>query len=241
MRGKSPGPTAASGGGAASASSSASGSGRPNALAFSGCMRSNGVSGFPDPQPGGRFAFPVNASPRSSRRKQSARSFCPTAASRRRSPNRRWCNCKGSRPACASTASPTSRTPRGLLKATGSRSSRGVGWPIRTIWIGGMTRREFTSAAPQPFRSLDRHRSTMSLLSRADRSSSGPEDGVSVQAASDGQRRTAPNASGRTAGTATCSRQERSGRHRSVATDRALHPQRMMTVAARTRTIARAC
>jgi len=57
------GATAASGGGAASASSSESGSGPPNALAFSECMRSNGVSSFPDPKPGGGFVFPVNSSP----------------------------------------------------------------------------------------------------------------------------------------------------------------------------------
>jgi hypothetical protein len=55
--------TAASGGGAAGASSSEPGSGPPNALAFSKCMRSNGVSSFPDPKPGGGYAFPVNSSP----------------------------------------------------------------------------------------------------------------------------------------------------------------------------------
>jgi hypothetical protein len=57
------GATAASGGGAASASSSESGSGPPNALVFSECMRSNGVSSFPDPKPGGGYALPVNSSP----------------------------------------------------------------------------------------------------------------------------------------------------------------------------------
>lgn len=36
-----------------------SGAGAPSALAFSECMRSNGVPNFPDPKPGGGFEFPV--------------------------------------------------------------------------------------------------------------------------------------------------------------------------------------
>lgn len=35
--------------------------GLPGALAFSKCMRANGVSNFPDPQPGGGFAFQAGA------------------------------------------------------------------------------------------------------------------------------------------------------------------------------------
>ena len=32
-------------------------------VAFADCMRSHGVSSFPDPTPGGGYAFPVNSSP----------------------------------------------------------------------------------------------------------------------------------------------------------------------------------
>jgi hypothetical protein len=39
--------------------SALSGAGAPSALAFSECMRSNGVPNFPDPKPGGGFEFPV--------------------------------------------------------------------------------------------------------------------------------------------------------------------------------------
>jgi hypothetical protein len=61
--GSSPNPTTASGGStgskssAASASSSGPSAGAPGALAFARCMRANGVPNFPDPTPGGGFAF----------------------------------------------------------------------------------------------------------------------------------------------------------------------------------------
>jgi hypothetical protein len=59
-------PTTATGAGATSAAAGAS-AGTPNALAFSMCMRANGVTSFPDPQPGGGFLFhasaPVTRSP----------------------------------------------------------------------------------------------------------------------------------------------------------------------------------
>lgn len=61
--GSSPNPTTASGGSTASKSSAASASSSgpsasaPGALAFARCMRANGVPNFPDPTPGGGFAF----------------------------------------------------------------------------------------------------------------------------------------------------------------------------------------
>ena len=61
--GKLPNPTTASGGSTASKSSAASASssgpsdGAPGGLAFARCMRANGVPNFPDPSPGGGFAF----------------------------------------------------------------------------------------------------------------------------------------------------------------------------------------
>jgi hypothetical protein len=42
-------------------SGAVSGAGTPNALAFANCMRANGVPNFPDPEPGGGFAFPIPA------------------------------------------------------------------------------------------------------------------------------------------------------------------------------------
>ena len=61
--GSSPNPATASGGSTASKSSAASASssgpsdGAQGALEFARCMRANGVPNFPDPSPGGGFAF----------------------------------------------------------------------------------------------------------------------------------------------------------------------------------------
>ena len=66
--GSSPSPTAATAGGtgnpassAGSAASTAPSAGAPGALAFSECMRANGVPNFPDPNPGGGFDFHASA------------------------------------------------------------------------------------------------------------------------------------------------------------------------------------
>lgn len=37
----------------------------PQAVAYAGCMRAHGVSGFPDPSPGGGFAIPSTIDPQS--------------------------------------------------------------------------------------------------------------------------------------------------------------------------------
>ncbi|MHB1568062.1 MAG: hypothetical protein ACYCXW_13995 [Solirubrobacteraceae bacterium] len=50
--------------------------GRPGALAFAKCMRANGVSEFPDPGPGGGFAFHMSASLISSPAFKAARARC---------------------------------------------------------------------------------------------------------------------------------------------------------------------
>lgn len=47
-----------------------------SALAFSRCMRANGVSNFPDPQPGGRVLFTVNGLDRSSPAFKAAQAKC---------------------------------------------------------------------------------------------------------------------------------------------------------------------
>lgn len=44
-------------GGTTNSGTTASGTGAPSALAFSRCMRANGVPNFPDPSPGGGFSF----------------------------------------------------------------------------------------------------------------------------------------------------------------------------------------
>lgn len=54
----------------------ASTSGPPGPLAFARCMRANGVSDFPDPQPGGGFAFHASASLISSPAFQAAQARC---------------------------------------------------------------------------------------------------------------------------------------------------------------------
>ena len=128
--GSSHGPTAAT---TSSASTSASttataravttalsGAGAPSALAFSECMRSNGVPNFPDPKPGGGFEFPVGGGNIGSPAFRSAQAKCmklmpggaPRSPARRPiPPQRRWRNWSGSPRACARTASPSSQTP----------------------------------------------------------------------------------------------------------------------------------
>ena len=51
----------APGDGAASSRSTGASAGPPGALAFAKCMRANGVPNFPDPSPGGGFAFHASA------------------------------------------------------------------------------------------------------------------------------------------------------------------------------------
>lgn len=48
----------------------------PSALAFSRCMRANGVPNFPDPQPGGGFEFPASGAVSASPAFRSAQARC---------------------------------------------------------------------------------------------------------------------------------------------------------------------
>jgi hypothetical protein len=57
-------------------SSTRSSAGPPEALAFAKCMRSNGVSSFPDPSPGGGFAFQASSAIVSSPAFRTAQAKC---------------------------------------------------------------------------------------------------------------------------------------------------------------------
>ncbi|HEY2651605.1 MAG TPA: hypothetical protein VGI50_06775 [Solirubrobacteraceae bacterium] len=72
------GSSAATGGGAPTSRSTGASGGHPGALAFAKCMRANGVSGFPDPNPGGGFAFHASGSVRSSPAFKAAQAKCQT-------------------------------------------------------------------------------------------------------------------------------------------------------------------
>ena len=81
--GSSPSPTAPTAGGtsnpassAASAGSTASSAGAPRALAYTECMRANGVPNFPDPRPGGGFDFHASAGIISSPALRAAQAKC---------------------------------------------------------------------------------------------------------------------------------------------------------------------
>jgi hypothetical protein len=69
------GPSTGAGASTTSAGSTTAG-GHPGALAYARCMRANGVASFPDPQPGGGFAFHASAEVISSPAFKAAQAKC---------------------------------------------------------------------------------------------------------------------------------------------------------------------
>lgn len=122
-----PGSTAVTGGGAAGSDPSTPAALETDALAYSKCMRANGVPDFPDPNPGGGFLFQRGSGiDPSSPAFMAAQAKCkkllpgggpPAPARRRTRPHRRWRRWSRSHDACAGRASTTSRTlgPRSRL------------------------------------------------------------------------------------------------------------------------------
>jgi hypothetical protein len=95
--------TAVSGGGLAAA-----------ALAFSDCMRSNGVPNFPDPKPGGGFEFPVSGGNLASPAFRSAQAKC-----RKVLPG-------GGPPAPGSTTQPSAQTLAKLVRIAECMREHGI-------------------------------------------------------------------------------------------------------------------
>jgi hypothetical protein len=84
------------------------------ALAFSRCMRANGVPNFPDPNPGGGFLFPVNGLDRSSPAFKTAQAKCQKLLP------------KGGPPGPGTRTHPSAETLRKLLKIAQCMRGHGV-------------------------------------------------------------------------------------------------------------------